>query len=122
MEEAREIQPQITSNIFGLLALRSYRTDRAAGIQRITPRVTLLLDCYRLYRQREIEALSPLDWMRYTLSATRAEVKALSEAAQASNDLATVAAILARVELLTGYIEFLAGKLEEMVLEGVTDA
>lgn len=122
MAEFTEIQPQITSNIFGLLALRQARTDRVVGIQRITPKTALFLDCYRLYRQKEIEALSPLDWMRYTLTQTRAEVKALSEAAQASGDLATVAAILARVELLTGYIEFLAGKLEEMVLEGVTDA
>lgn len=117
MESTREIQPQITSNIFGLLALRQARLDRAVGIQRITPRVALFLDCYRAHRQREIEALPPLEWMRYTLTQTRAEAAALNEAAQASDDLATVAAILARVELLTGYMQFLSEKLEEVALE-----
>jgi hypothetical protein len=104
----------VTANLFGLLALRQYRTDQAVGIRRITPKTALLLDCYRIHRQREIEALSPLDWLGHTIRETRAEVAALSEAALASDDLAAVAATLARVEGLTEYVEFLAGKLEEV--------
>lgn len=122
MAELTEIQPPITSNIFGLLALRQHRLNevafRRAGLPvRVTRQVELYLTCYRIHRQREIEALPPLEWMRYTLAATRAEVAALNEAAQASNDLATVAATLARVELLTEYVQFLTGKLEEVALE-----
>lgn len=104
----------MTSTIFGLLALRQARLDQAAGIRRVTPRVALFLDCYRLHRQREIEALSPLEWMRHALAVTRAEVAALNQAAQASGDLATVAATLARVESLSEYVQFLSEKLEEV--------
>jgi hypothetical protein len=107
-----ESSPTITSNLFGMLALRQYRTDRAVGIQRITPSVALFLDCYRLHRQREIEALSPLEWLRHTIRETRAEAAALSQIAQASDDLATVAATLVRVEGLTEYVQFLSEKLE----------
>lgn len=117
VQQAQEIKP--TAAIFAMLALRAYRLDQSVGIRRVTPRVALLLDCYLAHRQREIEALSPLDQMRYTLTQTRAEVKALSEAAQASNDLATVAATLARVELLTGYVQFLSERLEELAFAGV---
>lgn len=113
----------MTANVFGLLALRQFRIDRiefnyAKLPIRITRQVELYLTCYRLHRQREIEALSPLDWMRHTLAATRAEVTALSEAAQKSDDLATVVATLARVELLSGYMQFLTEKLEEIAFAG----
>jgi hypothetical protein len=60
VEETRKIQQTqvntlpITANLFGLLAVRQHRTDRAVGIQRITPRVALLLDCYRIYREAEL--------------------------------------------------------------------
>lgn len=115
MEEVREVQQtQITSNIFGLLALRQARLDHAVGIRRITPQTALFLDCYRLRRQREIEALSPLEWLGHAIKEARLEVEVLSEAAQASDDLATVAATLARVRFLTEYIQFLTEKLEEV--------
>lgn len=115
--------PPITSTVFGLLALRQFRIDRiefnyAKLPIRITPQVELYLTCYRLHRQREIEALSPLDWMRHTLITARLEVASLSAAAFRSDDLATVAATLARVELLSGYMQFLTEKLEEIAFAG----
>lgn len=108
-----------TSTVFGLLALRQARLDsvayRYAGLQpRMSRQTELYLTCYRIHRQREIEALSPLDWMRHTLTQTRAEVTALNRVALASDDLATVAAALARVEALSEYVEFLSEKLEEV--------
>jgi hypothetical protein len=115
VESTSEVQQtQITANIFGLLALRTYRTDRAAGIRRVTPKTALFLDCYRLHRQKEIAALSPMEWMRQALAETRAEVAALTEAAARSDDLATAAAILVRVEGAAEFVQFLAGKLEEV--------
>jgi hypothetical protein len=126
VEEVREVQQteiKPTSLIFALLALSVHRRNavvfRHAGLQpRVTRQVELYLACYRIHRQREIEALSPLEWLGHTIRETRAEVAALSEAAQASNDLATVTATLARVSFLTEYIQFLTDRLEGVAFGG----
>jgi hypothetical protein len=111
VEETGTIQPKIGSTLFGLLALRQYRTDQAAGIRRVTPRVALLLDCYQATRRREIEAMSPLQWLAFTIKETRAEVAALNERALLSDNIGEVTGILIRVESLTQYVRFLSEKL-----------
>jgi len=41
------------SSLYGLLALRQHRLNRAVGILRVTPQVDILLSAYGKQRQRE---------------------------------------------------------------------
>lgn len=103
--DADSLPPEAYSAaLYGVVALHYHRRNMAVGIERVTPQVALLLDCYKIHKRREqaaaYAALSPLEQARYTLNAAQRSAAALIEAARSSTDDAERVALLERAEAL----------------------
>jgi len=100
------------SSLYGLLALRQHRLNRAVGILRVTPQVDILLSAYGKQRQREqaedaaaLSAIAAKSFYLGVIQGAMGRIKEIKAAVTADTPIEEAQRLYQEVLLLQDQIE-----------------